>query len=52
MEELERWRERYVEAQLKVERLEQEYSGAQQKIDQFKQLRERLLTEMRGNDKE
>lgn len=52
MEELERWRERYVEAQLEVERLEQELSGAQQKIDQFTQLRERLLTEMRENRKE
>jgi chromosome segregation ATPase len=46
MEELERWRGRYVEAQLKAERLEQECSGAQLKIDQFTQLRERLLTEI------
>ncbi len=46
MEEQERWRERYVEAQLEVERLEKELSGAQQEIDQFTQLRERLLAEM------
>jgi chromosome segregation ATPase len=54
MEEVERWRKRYVESQEQVTRLEQERSDAQQKVEQLTQLRERLLGEISeiGNNKE
>jgi hypothetical protein len=46
MEELERWRWRYVDSQQKFEQLRQELSEYQQKVEQLTQLRERLLEEL------
>ncbi len=46
MQELERWHARYLESQRRVERLEQECSAAQQKVEQLTQLREKLLEDI------
>jgi chromosome segregation ATPase len=46
MEEVERWRKRYVESQEQVKRLEQERSDAQHKVEQLTQLREKLLEDI------
>jgi len=46
MEELERWHGRYLEVQQRAERLDQERSDAELKVQQLTQLRERLLEEL------
>ena len=46
MEEVERWRIRYVESQEQVKWLEQECSEAQHKVEQLTQLREKLLEDI------
>jgi predicted nucleic acid-binding Zn-ribbon protein len=46
MEEIERWRQRYVEHQQKFEHLKQEYSKAQQRVEWLSQLRDKLRAEM------
>ncbi len=47
MEELGRWRERYLDARLEVEQSEQKRSDAEQKVEQLTQMRDRLLQQIR-----
>jgi chromosome segregation ATPase len=47
MEELGRWRERYLDARLEVEQSEQQRSDAEQKVEQLTQMRDRLLQQIR-----